>query len=576
MAVSAAALTEARPVPAEVTVRAVVAGLAVGTLLCVANLYTGLQAGLWDSGQITAAVVAFALGSALSGGKLSRLETNTAQTIAAAAGAMPAAAGLLGAIPALSMLGRDIPAFWIVAWGLSLGVLGVLFAAMLRRRLIDEEQLPFPTGVATAEVIEALHGADAAAARGRTRTLLFTALFAAAVAWFRQGKPNLVPSELLLPFAIFGIPAASLTIGVSTSPLIAGIGIVAGLRVGLSMLFGSLVAWMAIAPVLVNGRLHLPAQYAELSSWLTWPGASLLVGAALVALARQAGAFAGALRDLRTVASGGGTRTRSAALLLAAAATLTTVIAGRAAFGLHPGHVVLALVLSIVFASVCARSAGLTDLSPLGPVGQMTQAAFGMISSGAPTLNVAAGSIVAGDGAQTGVVLWSMRAGRALSASPERMIKGALLGTALGGFVCVPAYLLLVRAHGIASARLPMPSAVQWKAVGEVVSRGAAALPAGALPAVIVALAVGIALALLEGTRVERLLPSAFAMGIGMLVPVHVAAGVAMGGIVLAIAARIRPEATRTLGPVAGAGAIAGESVIGLFVAILVALGVMS
>src|SRR5918912_986245 len=96
----------------------------------------------------TRAIVGFALASALGGGKLSRLETNTAQTIAAAAGAMPAAAGLLGAIPALSMLGRDVPAWGVVVWGLSLGILGVLFAVLLRRRLIEEEPLPFPTGVA--------------------------------------------------------------------------------------------------------------------------------------------------------------------------------------------------------------------------------------------------------------------------------------------------------------------------------------------------------------------------------------------------------------------------------------------
>jgi uncharacterized oligopeptide transporter (OPT) family protein len=153
---------------------------------------------------------------------------------------------------------------------------------------------------------------------------------------------------------------------------------------------------------------------------------------------------------------------------------------------------------------------------------------------------------------------------------------GALMGTALGAVLCVPAYLLLVRAHGIASARLPMPSAVQWKAIGEVVSRGSAALPEGAAPAVVIAAAVGLALALLEGKVVARWLPTPFAMGIGMLVPVHSAAGVALGGVLIGLAARMRPEPARKLGPVTGAGAIAGESLVGLLVAVLVAIGVMS
>src|SRR3979409_371007 len=79
----------------ELRTRAPSAGLAVGALLCIANLYTGLKTGIWDSGQITASVLAFALLR----GRLSRLENNTAQTAASAAGAVPAPAGPPGALP---------------------------------------------------------------------------------------------------------------------------------------------------------------------------------------------------------------------------------------------------------------------------------------------------------------------------------------------------------------------------------------------------------------------------------------------------------------------------------------------
>src|SRR5437762_10005427 len=89
----------------ELGARALAAGLAVGALLCIANLYMGLKTGIWDSGHITAAILAFALAS----GRLTRLENNVAQTTACAAGAVPAAAGLLGAIPALQLLGRYVP-----------------------------------------------------------------------------------------------------------------------------------------------------------------------------------------------------------------------------------------------------------------------------------------------------------------------------------------------------------------------------------------------------------------------------------------------------------------------------------
>ena len=178
----------------DLTVRALASGLAVGALLCIANLYMGLKTGIWDSGHITASILAFALAS----GRLTRLENNVAQTAACAAGAVPAAAGLLGAIPALQLLGHHVPGWGIALWGLSLGVLGILFAAALRKRLLEDEQLPFPTGVATAEVIEALHSGGAGA-RTRTRALVTSGAIGAALAWFRDGKPSIIPNSLPVP-----------------------------------------------------------------------------------------------------------------------------------------------------------------------------------------------------------------------------------------------------------------------------------------------------------------------------------------------------------------------------------------
>src|SRR5438128_9340968 len=94
----------------DLTARALISGLAVGGLLCVANLYMGLKTGIWDSGHVTASVLAFVLVS----GRLSRRENNVAQAAATAAGAVPAAAGLLGAVPALELLGRGVS-----GWGIA-------------------------------------------------------------------------------------------------------------------------------------------------------------------------------------------------------------------------------------------------------------------------------------------------------------------------------------------------------------------------------------------------------------------------------------------------------------------------
>jgi putative OPT family oligopeptide transporter len=548
----------------DLTARALASGLAVGALLCAMNLYMGLKTGFWESGHVTASVLAFALAS----GRLTRLENNVAQTAAVSAGSVPAAAGLLGAVPALDLLGRSVPGWGIALWGLVLALLGILLGAALRRRLLEEEKLPFPTSVATAEVIEALH-AGAPAAGGRTRAWLWGGVGGAVVGWFRDGRPSLVPAVLAVPGSAAGVPLATLGIGVSTSPLLWGVGMVVGLRIGLSMLLGSVLGWGVLGPWLVSGPLHIAPSRGAIWNWLSWPGTALLVGAALVALLQQAGAFAGALRDLRSVARGR-SRLGPQGAALAVAVVLGAVVLGKLVFDLPPLLTALALLLTVVGASVCARSAGLTDISPLGPVGQATQALVGGLAPGQPAINIAAGSVVAGGATHTPILLWSLGAGRALGAPVRNQVLAALLGSVLGSLLCAPAYLLLVRSYALGSERLPAPTGIQWKAMGEVVAGGLAALPPGALPAVAAAAALGALLAVLGATRAGALFPSAMAVGIGVLVPVDYSLAIVLGALLLRAVPRWRQP-----GAVAGAGLIAGDSLVGVAAALLNSMGLL-
>jgi putative OPT family oligopeptide transporter len=553
----------------DLTVRALVSGLAVGALLCVANLYMGLKTGIWDSGHITASILAFVLAS----GRLTRLENNVAQTAACAAGAVPAAAGLLGAIPALQLLGHHVPGWGIALWGLSLGVLGILFAAALRKRLLEDEQLPFPTGIATAEVIEALH-AGATGARGRTRALLAGGAIASVLAWFRDGKPAVVPGSIAAPGTLAGASLGSLGIGFSVSPLLWGIGMVVGPQVALSMLLGSVIAWGGLASWLVRGSLHVAATRDALSDWLSWPGTALLVGGALTALLQQAGAAREAVSDLRALARTG-SRMNPADLAIGICAVLATVIVGKEVFGLRPWHTLVGVLLSIVGASICARSAGATDISPLGPIGQLTQLLYGLLAPGIPSVNVAAGSIVAGDAAQTPVSLWSFRAARAIGARVRAPMGGAFLGCVVGALVCVPAYGALVRAYGVGSARLPAPTAVQWKTMGEIVAHGPGGLPHGATIAAAAACAFGVVVSALGSSRLGPYLPSVFAMGIGMLIPFDYSLAIVAGAALVTIGRRIRPEFWSRYAAAIGGGLIAGDAVFGFIAALLTSAGLL-
>jgi putative OPT family oligopeptide transporter len=553
----------------DLTLRAIASGLLVGVLLCIANLYMGLKTGFWDGGHITASVLAMALAS----GKLTRLENNVAQTAACAVGGIPAAAGLLGAVPALQLLGFPMPTWGIALWGLALGVVGVLLGLALRRRLLEEEELPFPSGTAAAEVIEGLH-AGSAEGRGRARSLLTGGVAAAVVAWFRGGKPALVPESFAVPGRLAGIPLESLGIALSTSPLLWGVGIVVGPRIALGLLSGSVLGWLVLAPWLVRGPLHVSTDRAALSSWLSWPATALMVGAAFVTLVHQAGMVSGALRDLRSVASER-SRARLRAALFAAVAALGTVVVGKAVFDLRPLHTILALLLSVLGASICARSAGMTDISPLGTVGQVTQAIYGALAPGQPVVNVAAGSVVAGAATQTSVLLWSLKAGRLLRAPVRGQAVAALMGCGLGAFLCMPAYGLLLRTYGLTSPDLPMPTALQWKVMGEVVAQGLAALPPGALRAVVAALAIGIVLAVAEETRIRRFALPAVAVGIGALVPFEYSLTIACGAALIAVGGHFWPRLRSESAGVAGAGLIAGDSLVGVAVALLRSFGLL-
>ncbi|RKH46564.1 OPT/YSL family transporter [Corallococcus sicarius] len=561
----------------EWTARSLGMGLLIGALLAVTNLYMGMKTGWWDSGSITATVLGFS-GLAAYGRRrgvpYTPLENNLTQTAASSVGAMPAAAGLLGALPALALLGVSVPGWGIAAWGLVLGTMGVLVAGLLRRRLLEQEALPFPTGIATAELISTLHAATPTEARdtpaGRGRTMVGVGLLAMGVTWLRDARAAL-PAMVGLPGSVGGAPLASLTWGVGVSPMLLAVGMMTGLQLALSMLLGAGVAWGVLAPVLLRVGVVTGAGYESLSAWLTWPGVGLMVGAAVVSLGAQARDFLSAARDLRSVGANRSGMPRWT-LGVAAVACVLAVGLGGVLFDLSVPSMVLALVLLVPLCAVCARGAGQTDVSPVTQVGNLTQVVFGGVHPGALAPNVAAGSVVAGAAAQTGVSLWSLKAGHLLGASVPRQLAAQLVGVVVGAVVTVPAYLLLVEAYGLGSASLPVPAAAQFRAVAEVSVRGLAGLPPHAGVGALVGCLVGAVLTLASRGKAARWLPSPVAMGIGFITPAFYAVTLFLGAGLAALARRWSAKVTNDHVPAVGSGALVGESLMGLIIAATTAL----
>ncbi|MBZ4415415.1 OPT/YSL family transporter [Myxococcus sp. RHSTA-1-4] len=571
---SVAPLAEA---PRELTARALGVGLLIGGMLAVTNVYMGLKTGWWESGSVTAAVLGFSALAAVSrrrGSPYTRLENNITQSAASSVGAMPAAAGLLGALPALAMLGVSVPGWGVAAWSVALGALGVLAAYLLRRRLVAEEALPFPTGIATAELITAMHAPSQPERRtGRGWLLAGVSGVSVAVTALRDGFKWL-PGMTALPGTLGGVPAATLTWGIGWSPMLLAIGMMTGLRLGLSMLAGAVVAYGVLAPWLMgSGVLKGTGYESDLSGWLTWPGVGLLVGSALASLLAQARDFLKAARDVG--AMGRGEVLPRWALGAGLAACVLAVVLGGALFGLSVPYMLLALVLVLPLCAVCARGAGQADVSPVTQMGQITQVIFGALLPGAMGPNVAAGAVVSGAAAQTGVSMWSLKAGHLLGATPRRQLAAQLVGVLAGSVVGVPAYLFLSKAYGLGSEALPAPFARQFRAVAEVAVRGFDGLPPHAALAAGIAAGVGALLTLASRGRTARWLPLPVALGIGFILPAFYAVSICLGAVAVAVARRKWPEATDRNVPTMGAGAIAGESLTGVLIAALVALGLM-
>jgi len=192
---------------AETTFRALFTGCLIGAVLAAGNVYTGLKIGMIDGGSITAALLGFTLFSTVT--RLGRtpytaLENNITQTTAASAAVMGFVAGVGGPVPAMALLGRNFPGWALAIWGMAIGIIGIFAATLLRRKLVVEDALPFPTGNATGELIETMFAGRQSALR-RARFLLMGALVAMAVTWFRDGRPSLIPGTTAFGGAIAGM-----------------------------------------------------------------------------------------------------------------------------------------------------------------------------------------------------------------------------------------------------------------------------------------------------------------------------------------------------------------------------------
>lgn len=573
----------------ELTPRALLLGCAIGVVLAAGNVYTGLKLGFIDSGALTATMVSFATFAALrrfGPRAFTPLENNVAQTVAASAAVMGLVHGLSGPMPALALMKTAMPPAWALwAWGLGLGLLGVLAGLWSRRKLIVEDALPFPSGGATAQLIRVLH-TDGNASVRPMRLMAAAAVVAGAVAWCRDGHGAWLPQAVYLPLTIAGLAASGLTVGIAVSPLMAATGIFIGLRGSITFAATGVIGWVVLAPVLVGTHLVGDAAYGSVVAWLVWPAFGLMLGGSVGPLlvgARQNVKILGrtlgdtvnlAARLWRVTRQGarpegtnaGARRDRLAVGLVLVGATALLGYTGHRAFGFSLATVALAIVVALALAGVCARAAGETDIAPVGNMGTFAQLLFGR--SG-PAGSILAGSVAAGTAAQTSQTLWGLKAGQVLRASVRSQTLAQLVGVLLGSVVVVPTYLAIVRTTPLGTELMPAVSAVSWRATAEAVAGGLSKLPPHGLHAAVFMFALGIVFSVAARARAGRFLPSPVVMGIALITPLSMSAAVFAGAAGVALVRRRFSSFSDADAHALGAGALAGESLVAVILAVL-------
>ena len=596
--------------PKELTVRGLVLGALITTVFTAANIYLGLKIGLTFASSIPAAVISMALLSMVRDSSI--LENNIVQTVASAAGTLSA---IIFVLPGLVIVGwwAEFPFWTSMLICVSGGVLGVLFTIPLRRALVTHSDLPYPEGVAAAEVLKVGSGT-----RGDTGTDS------------REAHEGLiavilgsVASAGLAVLTATRIAAAGLTKIVAVTPRIAtgydiafslalfGAGHLVGLSVGLAMLLGLLIAWVGGVPILtylqpVPAGVEFAA-HAE-TIWRTqvrFLGAGTIAISAIWTLAKLAqpvvGGLISTLSASKATATGDETdRDLSPATILGLAAACL-VLAGWLSVQFLSGTplagstgmltafaVPFVLIVGFLIAGICGYMAGLIGASnsPISGVGILSIVACASLlilfvtpsPESRPALIAFAlfvTAIVFACATISNDNLQDLKTGQLVGAAPWRQQVALIVGVVAGAVVIPPVLNLLAHAYGFAGAPnvnvvaanpLPAPQATLISALAQGVIGGNLDWKMIGV-GVIVGIGVIVLDEMLRLSKRRGLPP--LAVGIGIYLPMSATFGVVIGAIVghwyERRAERMPvPARAQRLGVLVASGLIVGESLFGV------------
>jgi len=609
----------------EFTIRGLIIGIVITIVFTAANVYFGLKAGLTFSTSIPAAVISMAILKAMRDATIQ--ENNIVQTVASAAGTL---SSIIFVLPGLIIVGwwTGFP-FW-VTFGICAtgGILGVMYTIPLRRALVTDSDLPYPEGVACAEVLKvgagqaqgnAAESVDASSAGlkavvwGSIVSAVFyivvqTKIFASdVVQYFRLGsgdKASATGYDFNLSFALFAV------------------GHLVGLWVGVAMLVGAFIGWGWAVPYFT--ALHPAAgdaadvAQAAWSHYVRFVGAGTIGVAAIWTLAKLVkpvvGGLAGAMRASRARKEGTlasmprtehdmpiGTVGLITLACLVPVGYLLWQFADGAGLGDHAallaiGGVAFVIVLSFLVSAVCGYMAGLigSSNSPLSGIGILVViiAALLLVLFVKSLVPAEAGkalvafalfitSIVFAVASIANNNLQDLKTGQLVDATPSLQQWALVIGVIAGAVVIPPVLDLLQHAYGFVGAPGADPAHALPAPQAGLISALAQGVITNNIDWSLIAIGAGIGVAIIILDEILRMakkgprLPP-LAVGLGIYLPTSTTLMVVVGALVGAWFDRRaergpRGDAVKQLGILLASGLIVGESLLGVIIAAVVA-----
>lgn len=586
----------------QLTIRSALTGMILGGILSLTNLYIGIKTG-WTLGVgISSVILSFAFFKLMDkmrlGSHMTILENNAMQSIATSAGYMTAP--MMASIPAYMMVtGEVIPMWQTFWWIVVLALLGVLFAFPLKRRFINDEQLPFPEGYAAGVVLESLHSDDGKSGVFKAKLMMGGAGLSALIEILRADAvlAKLKLSFLALPhywdefiykFAtpkILGSPLKDLTIQFDTSIVMMGTGGLMSMKTAMSILLGGFINYFICAPIMIQAGIIPEAKFKAITMWALWGGAAIMTTSSLFSFFSKpqiiVQSFSKMFKKKQKREAHALDKIELPMWIFAVGIPIIgfiTVYLGHIWFGIHYWLGLLAIPLVFIFTLIAVTSTGLTAITPGGALGKLTQITYGVVAPGNVTTNLMTAGITSEVSLNASNLLMDIKPAYMLGGKPRHQAIGHVLGIFAGGLVAVPVFYSIF--HGdiamFTSDTMPLPSASIWKGVSEVLANGLSNLHPTAQVAAFVGAALGIIIEILNKKTKGRFPLSGVGLGLGFVLRFTDAWSMALGTLIF-WAARTKFKDKSSFGYRAfvdnqetlAAGVIAGGSIIGIILILL-------